>query len=68
MVYVTSFYAVKKKLWIWQRTFHAILALQIRFCILFKGSTSIQGWQNEVNRIYEATCNETSQVNEPYVK
>ena len=26
--------------------FHAILALQIRFCLLFKRSTNIQGWQN----------------------
>ena len=42
--------------------FRTILALQIRFCLLFKRSTSIQGWQNEVNRIYEATCDETSQV------
>ena len=32
------------KLRIWQRTFHAILALQIRFCLLFKRSTNIQGW------------------------
>ena len=42
--------------------FHTILALQIRFCLLFKRSTNIQGWQNEVNRIYETTCDETSQV------
>ena len=42
--------------------FHTILALQIRFCLLFKRSTNIQGWQNSVNRIYEATCDETSQV------
>ena len=42
--------------------FHTILALQIRFCLPFKRSTNIQGWQNEVNRIYEATCDETSQV------
>ena len=48
--------------------FHAILALQIRFCLLFKRSTKIQGWQNEVNRIYEATCDETSQDYESYVK
>ena len=26
--------------------FHTILALQIRFCLLFKRSTNIQGWQN----------------------
>ena len=26
--------------------FHTILALQIRFCFLFKRSTNIQGWQN----------------------
>ena len=26
--------------------FHKILALQIRFCLLFKRSTNIQGWQN----------------------
>ena len=26
--------------------FHAILALQIRFCLLFKRSTNIQEWQN----------------------
>ena len=51
-----------------QRTFHAILALQIRFCLLFKRSTNIQGWQNQVNRIYEATCDETSQDDESYVK
>ena len=25
--------------------FHTILALQIRFCLLFKRSTNIQGWQ-----------------------
>ena len=36
----------EEKLQIWQRTFHAILALQIRFCLLFKRSTNIQGWQN----------------------
>ena len=36
----------EEKLRIWQRTFHAILALQIRFCLLFKRSTNIQGWQN----------------------
>ena len=42
--------------------FHTILALQIRFCLLFKRSTNIQGWQNKVNRIYEATCGETSRV------
>ena len=26
--------------------FHTILALQIRFCLLFKRSTNIQGWQS----------------------
>ena len=26
--------------------FSAILTLQIRFCLLFKRSTNIQGWQN----------------------
>ena len=36
----------EEKLKIWQRTFHAILALKIRFCLLFKRSTKIQGWQN----------------------
>ena len=36
----------EEKLQIWQRTFHAILALQIRLCLLFKRSTNIQGWQN----------------------
>ena len=25
--------------------FHTILALQIQFCLLFKRSTNIQGWQ-----------------------
>ena len=40
-------WAGKQKLRIWpERTFHAILALQIRFCLLFKRSTNIQGWQN----------------------
>ena len=62
------FGGVKQKLRIWQRTFHAIPALQIQFCLLFNRSTNIQGWQNLVNRIYEATCDETSQVNESYVK
>ena len=33
MVSVTPFKAVKKKLRISQRTFHAILAMQIRFCL-----------------------------------
>ena len=33
-------------IWIWQRTSHALLARQIRFCLLFKRSTNIQGWQN----------------------
>ena len=28
----------------------------------------VQGWKNEVNRIYEAVCDETSQVNRSYVK
>ena len=32
----------EEKLRIWQRTFHAILALQIRFCLLFKRSTNVQ--------------------------
>ena len=36
----------EEKLQIWQRTFHAILALQIRFCLLFKRPMNIQGWQN----------------------
>ena len=36
----------EEKLQIWQRTFHAILALQIRLCLLFKRSANIQGWQN----------------------
>ena len=36
----------EEKLQIWQRTFHAILALQKRFCLLFKRLTNIQGWQN----------------------
>ena len=27
-------------------TIHTILALQIRFCLLFKRSTNIHGWQN----------------------
>ena len=35
-----------EKLRIWQRFFHAILALQIRFCLLFKRPTNMQGWQN----------------------
>ena len=48
--------------------FHTILVLQIQFCLLFKHSTNIQGWQNKVNRIYEATCDETSQDYESYVK
>ena len=26
--------------------FHAIMALQVRFTLLFKRSTNIQGWQN----------------------
>ena len=33
----------EEKLQIWQRTFHTIMALQIRFCLLFKRSTNIQG-------------------------
>ena len=37
-------------------------------CLLFKRSTNIQGWQNYVNRIYKATCDETSQYYESYVK
>ena len=49
----------EEKLRIWQRTFHANLELQIRICLLFKPSANIQGWQNEVNCIYEATCDET---------
>ena len=36
----------EEKLRIWQRNFHAILALQIRFCLLFRRSTNIQGWEN----------------------
>ena len=36
----------EEKVQIWQRTFHVILALKIRFCLLFKRSTNIQGWQN----------------------
>ena len=37
------------------------------FVEVFICSTNIQGWQNQVNRIYKATCIETSQVNRSYV-
>ena len=67
MVYATSCYAVKKTTWDLAAHFHAILALQIRIRLLFKRSTNIEGWQNSVNRIYEATCGETSQDYSSYV-